>query len=434
MAEMQFAVGFGSIDITPPVGLKMCGALEPRTSIGTTDPLMAKSFVATDGERRLAVVGVDIVGLPRAIVDRAIDAIAARTDLEPDSIIISCSHTHSGPYTSGPFFLEALDADYLGSLPQRIAASVEQAIAAIQPATMRLGRSLVHNGPHNRLMLTKDGKALNSWMSEALDDLAASPQVVGATGPIDPELWVVRFDGSDGRTLGVFFNFSVHTNMHFGITWSADYPGVVAETMRDAYGPEVITVFAPGACGNVNSLYGGEHWRSAAELFAAAAVEAARRAVPVEGPIRVDVLRRDVAVPKRDPATQPAGAIERLNWGGGLHYEEVFEPLLEFVAGLPDLWVTPVSAARLGPFAIATNPGELFVEHGLSLKQKSPFPHTVVAELANDWAWYMPTRAAFEQQVYEALVGPNQISLEGIETLVDTAHDLLQALWRRGQA
>ncbi len=107
--------------------------------------------------------------------------------------------------------------------------------------------------------------------------------------------------------------------------------------------------------------------------------------------------------------------------------------MLAFVAGMPAEWVTPVSAARLGPFAIATNPGELFVEYGLQLKQQSPFPHTVVAELANDWAWYMPTRAAFDQQVYEALVGPNQISLEGIETLVDTAHDLLQELWRRGQ-
>jgi hypothetical protein len=394
---------------------------------------MAKSFVASDGERRLAIVGVDIVGLPRSIIDPAIAEIAARTGLDPGAVIISCSHTHSGPYTMGPFFLDALDADYLGSLPNRIAASVEQASAAVQPATMHLGRSLVHNGPHNRLMLAKDGKAMNSWMSEALNDLAASPQVVGATGPIDPELWVVRFDGSDGRTLGVFFNFSVHTNTHFGITWSADYPGVAAEFMRDAYGPDVITVFAPGACGNINSLYGGEQWRSAAELFAAAAVEAAQRAVLVAEPIRVDVVRRDVAVRKRDPATQPAGAIERLNWGGGLHYEEVFEPLLDYVAGMPAEWVAPVSAARLGPFAIATNPGELFVEYGLQLKQQSPFPHTVVAELANDWAWYMPTRAAFEQQVYETLVGPNQISLEGIETLVDTANDLLQALWRRGQ-
>src|SRR5258705_13546742 len=138
MGDLQLAVGFGAVDITPPVGLKMCGALEARVSVGTTDPLMAKSFVATDGERHLAIVGVDIVGLPRAIIDRAIAAIAARTDLGPDSVIVSCSHTHSGPYTMGPFFLDALDADYLGSLPDLIAASVDQARAALQPATMHL--------------------------------------------------------------------------------------------------------------------------------------------------------------------------------------------------------------------------------------------------------------------------------------------------------
>lgn len=434
MGQSELKVGFGAQEITPPVGLMMCGALEPRASVGTTDPLMAKAFVATDGTRPLAVVGVDIVGLPRAIMERAIAQVVARTDLDHDAVIISCSHTHSGPYTSGPFFLDALDDDYLNSLPDLIARSVERACAALQPATMHLGRSLVHDGHHHRHVQTKDGKATNSWMAETLNDLATSPQVIGACGPIDPELWVVRFDDLGGQPLGVFFNFSVHTNSHFGTTWSADYPGVVAEYMRDTFGPDVITVFAPGACGNINPLFGGKHWRAGAELFAAAAVQAAQRAVLVEGPIRVDVLHRKVAVPKRDPATQPAGAIQRLNWGGGLHYESLFEPLLAFVAGMPDLWVTSVVAARLGPFAIATNPGELFVEYGFRIKQQSPFPHTVVAELANDWAWYMPTPQAFEQQVYEALVGANQISPEGIETLVQTAVDLLQALWERGQA
>jgi hypothetical protein len=153
MGELQLSVGFGAVDITPPVGLKMCGALEPRISVGTTDPLMAKSFVATDGERRLAIVGVDIVGLPRSIIDPAIAEIAARTGLDPGAVIISCSHTHSGPYTMGPFFLDALDADYLGSLPARIAASVEQAAPARQPASTPPGRSLLHTGPHYSLML-----------------------------------------------------------------------------------------------------------------------------------------------------------------------------------------------------------------------------------------------------------------------------------------
>lgn len=409
----------------------MCGALQPRVSVGTTDPLMANALVATGDGRRVAIVGVDIVGLPRHLVDACIEETHRITGIDRDAILISCSHTHSGPYTTGPFFLDALDHDYLGGLPVQIAGAIAAADAARQPAVMHIGRSLVHRGLHYRLALCKDGKGFNSWMHDALNDLETCPQIVGAAGPIDPELWVLRFDDLAGQTLGIFFNFSVHTNAHFGVTWSADYPGVVAEAIRERYGAQAITVYTPGACANINPLYGGEQWRVGAEIFTAAAVAAAGRATPVPGPVVVDALRRDVSVPKRDPATQPPGAIQRLNWGGGRHYEEVFQPLLEYVAGLPDLWVTPVNAARLGPFAIATNPGELFVEHGFTIKQRSPFPHTVVAELTNDWTWYMPTRAAFEQQVYETLVGANQISLEGVETLVETALELLDELWRR---
>ena len=91
--------------------------------------------------------------------------------------------------------------------------------------------------------------------------------------------------------------------------------------------------------------------------------------------------------------------------------------------------LVPVNAARIGPFAIATNAGELFVEHGLTIKRRSPFPHTVVAELTNDLIMYQPTREAFEQQGYETLVGPNRVSMEGIETLVERAVELLQELW-----
>ena len=66
MGDRLLAPGFNAVDITPPVGLKIRGAPEPRISGGTTDPLMAQSFVASDGERRLAIVGVNIVGLPPA--------------------------------------------------------------------------------------------------------------------------------------------------------------------------------------------------------------------------------------------------------------------------------------------------------------------------------------------------------------------------------
>jgi hypothetical protein len=431
MTESYLHVGFSTVDITPPVGLLMCGGLDPRKNVGTDDPLRIKTLVAASEGQKIAVVGVDLIGLPRAVVDQAIEAAVRRADIEPGAILVSCSHTHSGPYTmEGLYSFGVTDCDYLSTLPDAIAASIEAADAVCHPATMHVGRSLVHHGLHHRRVLAKGGKAYNTWMGAALDDLETCPQILGSCGPIDPELWVVRFDALDGTPLGVFTNFALHVNTHFGTTWSADYPGVIARELRRELGPDVVTVFTPGACANINSTMGGARWREGAAYLAQRAVEAVRPAKRVDGPIVVGGVRRDVPVPRRGPESQPPEAIGRLAWGTHSDArEDVFAPQVGHVAAMPEQMIVPVNAARIGPFAIATNAGELFVEHGLTIKERSPFPHTVVAELTNDLIMYQPTREAFEQQGYETLVGPNRVSMAGIEKLVDTALELLQELW-----
>jgi neutral ceramidase len=426
----QFRVGFGETDITPPDGLYMCGSLDPRKNEGMTDPLQSHALVVESGGARIAIVGVDLIGLPKALSDEIIAEAAGRTGIPADAFMIACSHTHSGPYTAeGLYSSQVTDAEYLSSLPDRIAASVEQAAGRVEPATMHIGRALVHHGLHNRRVICPDGKVLNTWMPAALNDLDLIPQVLGTAGPVDPELWVLRFDKLDGSTLGVFYNFSLHTNSKGGLTWSADYPCVVAELMREEYGPEVISVYTPGACADINVTLGGVHWRESATYFAEQAVDAARRAIPVEGPIPVSAIRREIVVPRRDPADQPPEAIGRLNWGGAGGRADVFDRQAELVAAMPEQLTVVISAARIGPFAIASNPGELFVEHGLSIKRRSPFRHTVVSELTNDLILYQPTREAFAQQGYETLVGPNRVAMEGIERIVDTAVELVEELW-----
>jgi hypothetical protein len=297
---------------------------------------------------------------------------------------------------------------------------------------MHVGRSLVFHYLHHRRVVAQDGKAINTWMRALADDLVKTPQVIGTAGPVDPELWVVRFDDVSGNPLGAFVNFSLHVNTHFGTRYSADYPGVIAAELSRVYGDRFTTVFTPGACANINSTRGGiARWYEAATYFAREAVLAAKRARPVDGPIAVDGARRDVAAERRDPASQPEEAIGRLNWGGSGGREDVFGPMLNHIGAMPETLLVPVNAARIGPLAVASNPGELFVEHGLTIKRESPFPHTTVAELTNDCILYQPTREAFEQQGYETLVGANRISMDGIDDVVGAAIELLVELWAR---
>jgi neutral ceramidase len=68
-------------------------------------------------------------------------------------------------------------------------------------------------------------------------------------------------------------------------------------------------------------------------------------------------------------------------------------------------------------------PGEIFVEHGKAIKAASPFPLTIIAELANAAISYVPDRKAYPQGAYEvvsARVGPG-----AGEMMVDAAVRLL---------
>jgi len=420
----ELRVGFSQLDITPPVGAIMTGPALP-ISIRTEDPLRAKAIVVRSGDRTLAIVGVDLVKIRRDLADAAIAQASERTGIERDAVMICPSHNHSSPFIpmGGPN-----NKDYLATLPGLIADSIEQAYKAMQPARMFLGRSLVYEGHHNRRVVSKaDGLVLNTWLNK-LNDLEQIPQVLGTEGPIDPELWVARFDTLEGRVLGTLVNFTCHPNLRDRKalkSWSADFPGVIAEHIAEAYGKEAVCVFTQGCSGNINPASGQtSDWREKAAVFAKAAVDAAKRATPVEGPIAVGYARRDVTVPRRDPAGQREGAIARLGWR-----PDMFDAAKRTAANMPKTRKVPVSAARIGPLGIATNAGELFVEWGLSVKKRSPFPHTIVSTLTNEWVGYEPTAQAFQHEGYETLVGVNFVSLKGIQTLVDTAVELLQELW-----
>ncbi|MDF1862258.1 MAG: hypothetical protein P1U87_18725 [Verrucomicrobiales bacterium] len=422
-------VGFSQIDITPPVGAIMTGPRLPLTR-GTDDPLMIRTMVVQSGDRILAIVGMDLVKIRIDLTDEAIAEATKRTGMERAGVLVCASHNHSSPFIpmGGPN-----NEKYIATLPGLIADSIEQAHAALQPARMSIGRSLIYGGMQNRRVITKsDGMALNTWLGK-LNDLEETPQVLGTEGPIDPEMWVARFESPDGRVLGTLVNFTCHPALHNWrghqdngeSHWSADFPGVIAEHIANQYGEQAVCVFTQGASGNINpaELFVPD-WRERAGVFGKAAVHAAETAISVEGRVEVAYARRDVEVPLIDPMKQREGAITRLGWR-----PESFEAAKNSAAGKPNTREIPVSAARIGPLGIATNAGELFVEWGIDIKKRSPAPHTFVSELTNDWIGYEPTAEAFENEGYETLAGVAFVTLEGIETLVDTSVELLEGLW-----
>ena len=95
-----------------------------------------------------------------------------------------------------------------------------------------------------------------------------------------------------------------------------------------------------------------------------------------------------------------------------------------------ETYQTDLVVQRFGDVAFVGLPGEMFVEFGLMIKERSPFRHTGVAIYANDYAGYITTRKAYDGGSYEAWPALNaRVGREGGYLIVDKAVELLQELY-----
>jgi hypothetical protein len=391
-------VGAAEIDITPPYGTKMAGALVPRSSDGAADPLFVKAIVLEGNGVRMAYAVFDLVGLTLPIGEKMTAAACAATGIPAEQIVWSCTHTHSGPVTINHFPSDTPDpVDYAwqASLVDKFAACAAEADR--RKAPMRVSRLRgYHSGlSHNRRLRYKDGREINTWLLNQGEDL----QCVGAAGPIDPEIGMLAFDDEEGKLRAVLFNFALHNNARWDGKLSAEYPAVVAARLREAFGPQVITLFMPGACGDLNTLV---NYRQTGDALADAMLPYLFKRTPMED-VTLGIASRPVTLPLRDVFADQEERLQKAQWWKEV--EDFFRKSQADLQQEPRAQAeTLLHAWHIGEVSFATFPGEAFVELGLRLKRESPFPWTYPVELADDCLGYLVTPQAWEAGGYEALV------------------------------
>ena len=94
---------------------------------------------------------------------------------------------------------------------------------------------------------------------------------------------------------------------------------------------------------------------------------------------------------------------------------------------------TWIQTIAIGEVAIVGVPAEFFTKLGLDIKRRSPFKHTVVVELANDWIGYVGDREAYKLGGYQLWTGFHSYTEPGTgERIVDQAIGMLEELAKRG--
>lgn len=422
--------GMTELEITPPLGSSIPGYLEERKSQGIDTPLYAKALIVESAEITLALIVVDGLYVPERETARIRERLLQYTGIPAERIMVSATHTHTGPPIRVGQDGSRHD-DYLAYMADWAADSAIIAYNNRRPARIGWGVGYVDDISFNRRFWMKDGTLRTN-------PGFLNPEIVRPAGPIDPEVSVIRIDHVDGRPIGILTCFACHTDTVGGTRYNGDYPSVLSRAVKEALGEQVVSLFMLGACGDINHvdtskpkpddlhmITGRIGMRLAEKVFQV------REASALKSDAVVAASRSFMTMQLREVTKEEVVHARRVIADNVNSSERFFADHIMKVKDLPGGEVElEVQAFRIGELAIAGLPGEIFVKLGLSVKQASPYPHTIVNTLCNGSIYgYVCTEEAYTQGGYEPqLKVYNRVSPGTGERLASGVSDLLRQL------
>ncbi len=381
-AESSFTlrVGAARADITPETTVLNWVTGKPYGTV--LDPLFVHALVLDDGKTKAALIRWDLVDVSESARDEVRGAVGAALGMPGENILVHASHTHSAPwapvYRGGHrgaerdtwWAIRHMPAQnefppYQRWMTRLIAASVEAAQRALTTATsanISIGRIAANEFLHNRRpRAPRWGIAADVKPAPAIgvNHPDWNPEVLpgGASfGPMDRTLAIVSVRSTDDKPIATLFNVACHAVSIYpsNPSISADWPGAASRTLSAALGGE--SLFLQGCCGDINPWRRGEPAvATMAGGLASKAQIAARTSVKLAAaPLQVG--RTTIPLPLTPEAKKRLQA--------------------EIVAA-------EIQVIVCGPLAILGLPGEPMTELGMAIREKSPFPQTLVLGYSN---------------------------------------------------
>ncbi|MHB0876690.1 MAG: hypothetical protein ACYC5O_11685 [Anaerolineae bacterium] len=409
----RLRAGAATSDITPPLGTFLAGYYHARQAVDVHDGLCARALCLSADDGEVAIVSCDLIGLPRESVQAIKQRIRDLCGLAPELVLVGCTHTHTGPETRS-MALSPTDDAYLELVNRRIADAVVMAHRRLAPAGMAVGLGQEADVSFNRRFWMRDSSGSGRPGKVRTNPGIGNPDIVRPAGPIDPAVGVLALRSLEGRLLAIWVNFAVHLDTTGGDSVSADYPYYLTRALRQRYGQDVVVLFNPGAMGDLNhfdvratgaELKGESHPSRIGNALAGVAQQVLAKATFADVP-SVAASLRPVRLPLRAVTPERVAAAEKVIAESNIGKADFTMELVAAhrdrkLAEMPDAIETEVQALRIGDVGIVGMPGEVFVELGMALKQRSPLQPTFVAELANDSIGYIPTAKAYDEGGYE---------------------------------
>lgn len=449
-ARAGIEAGLAAVEITPqewPVTLR--GSFSPKGTESAHDPLHARSLALRNGDGRAVITIVDILYIQQETLDAIKAEAAKRTGWLPTEMLIAGTHTHSAPSASGSSEAPA-EVAFRKRAFEGIVQSIELAVERLVPAKLGFGSDEEPSEVFNRRWYLEEGKMPPNPFG-GIDKVKMNPPrnlIVKPAGPVDPEVAVISVLDVRNRPLGLFANYALHyVGSVPGRQVSADYFGEFARLITYKFAgrkasPDFVAMLTNGASGDINNIdfKGTRPPRAPFEQIQQVATKVsdaawkATRDLEYTGELPVAMVERRVTLKNRKPDPELVEKSKRIL---EMNAEELAkQPRLANHYALrvlnlnevPDTTDVAIQAIRIGDQAIVSLPFEVLVEIGLDLKKRSPFPRTLVVELANGGFGYLPPPHQHELGGYETWLGTSKMEKQASVILTDHLLEMLKEL------
>lgn len=433
--------GFSRLDITPPLGVRMAGYYYERLAQSVQDPLYVNALAVNDGDSTAVIVVCDLLGIYNNQAREWAAQVAEKVGLDPQSVIICHTHTHTGPVICGT--REPSDPMYDEWLFRRLCDAATIAIRDLKTVTS----VSAYEGDCKGITFVRRFKMKAGFVQTWANWL--DPDIEGYASESDESLRFVRIAREEGEEL-VLVNFQTHPDNVSSEMYSADFPAFLRANVEKAK-PDVKCIFFNGTEGQMVTA---DWWYGTGRLPKyVKAIEVGRQLAeyvlehydevkPVEGEgVKfgqiVKMCKTKWSAEKRDELMTEAERLiyihEHGNEAEEIGPDWIATPLIAEAYQLRRLDAGKlaevpmmVSAITIGGLAFVGLPGEPFCEIGKHIRDNSPFPVTFVCCQANGCEGYYPTSEAYDQGGYEPR---NTRFPKGIgEILMDTGVELVKSL------
>ncbi|MFI4913065.1 MAG: neutral/alkaline non-lysosomal ceramidase N-terminal domain-containing protein [Sedimentisphaeraceae bacterium JB056] len=430
--------GASQVDISPKDSQFLYGYPHvERYSTGIHDRIQSSSLYLNDGEHEVLFIANDIIYLTKKVTDEVKEIIEKQTGISKRNIVITATHTHSGPSVSKHLNNRAdkavpePDAGYVSFLKEMIVKSAVNACKSI--ASAELGFSVADS----------TGIGTNRRDPEGVSDHQVPVMVVR--------------NSQTKEYIACMLVCSMHpTVLHEDSTLvSGDFPGMSRKYLQETvFGKDCPVLHHTGPAGNQSPRHitKANTFEEAIRLgeMLGRSVKSAILSVKYKRDMNIslkskvlDDLPRKVFPSVELSELKLANAVDTLSelrkknaskqqirtaecdWFGAEESLTLSKAAIDgsLEEAYKNLLPVTIHLVSIGNYNFVFWPGEIFVEYALEVKSKCP--NTFVVSLANQQLQgYIVTQEAFVQGGYEA--SNSLFAWQTGQVFVDETLELLQ--------